>query len=115
MLVIRKAQMDTLDAYSRAAFRRRMFQHVAADFPKRAAELNPEGVQRLIEASIAKGVDYGITSEEDLQSYIDLTVELGMDFEEQPDLEWARQILEKDSVSGHGKIELIQKLRTSSA
>ena len=111
MLVIRKAQMDTLDAHSRQAFRRRMFQHVAADFPQRSAELGPEGVQRLVETSIGKGVEYGISSEDDLQGFVDLTVEIGPDFEERADLQWAREILEKESLSGHGKIELIQQLR----
>jgi hypothetical protein len=111
MLVIRKAQMDTLDAYSRAAFRRRVFQHVTADFPERSAELGAEGVQRLVEGAIAKGVDYGISSEDDLQGFVDLSVELGPDFEERADLQWAREILEKESLSGHGKVELIQQLR----
>jgi hypothetical protein len=111
MLVIRKAQMDTLDAYSRQAFLRRLLQHVMSDLPQRAAELGAEGAQRLVEASVAKGVDYGISSEDDLQGFVDLTVELGPDFEERDDMQWARQVLEKDSLSGHAKLELIQKLR----
>jgi hypothetical protein len=114
MLVIRKVQMDTLDAYTREAFRRRMLQHVVAEFPGRAAELRPDGVKRIVDASIAKGVDYGVAGEEELQGFIDLSVELGPDFEEQPEMEWARQILEKESLSGQAKIELIHKLRGSS-
>src|SRR5262245_24659202 len=114
MLVIRKAQMDTLDAYSRRAFRRRMLEHVMADFPGRAGELGAERLQRLLEGSIDKGVDYGMSSEEDLQGFIDLTVELGVDFEERADMQWAKEILERDSLSGHGKLELIQQLRASS-
>jgi hypothetical protein len=115
MLVIRKAQMDTLDAYSRQTFRRRIFQHVSAAFPNRAAELGPERVQRLIDEAVAKGIDYGISSEEDLQAFIDLTAEFGAHFEERADLQWVKQILEQDSLSGHGKLELIQKLRPGSS
>jgi hypothetical protein len=115
MLVIRKAQMDTLDAYSRQTFRRRMFQHVNAAFPQRAAELGAERLQRLVDDAVAKGVDYGVSTEEDLQGFVDLTAELGTDFEQRSDLQWVKQILEQDSLSGHSKLELIQKLRPGSS
>lgn len=111
MLTIRKAQMDTLDAHSRQDFRRRMFRHVMADFPKRAGELGAERLQRLVDSSIERGVGYGISSEEDLQMFVDLNVELGSDFEERADLQWTKDVLERESLTGHGKMELIQQLR----
>jgi hypothetical protein len=111
MLVIRKAQMDTFDAYSRDAFKQRMLQHVTVDFPARTGELGARGVQRVVESSIAKGVDYGIAGEDDLQGFIDLSVELGPDFEEEPEMDWAKQILERPSLSGQAKLALIHQLR----
>ena len=111
MLIIRKAQMGALDAYSRGAFRQRMLLHLKADFPARAAELGPDGMRRLVDAAIDKGDDYGIAGEDDLQAYLNLMLELGPHFDEEPAMDWAREILIKKSLSGHARIELIRSLR----
>jgi hypothetical protein len=111
VLIIRKAQMDALDASSREAFRERMLRHVAKDFPARAAELGPKGIRRLVDASIDKGPEYGIAGEDDLQAFLDLMIELGPGFDEEPALAWAREILTRTSLSGQAKVELIRRLR----
>ena len=111
MLIIRQAQMAALDAYSRDAFRERMLLHLTKDFPARAVELGPKGIRRLVDASIDKGADYRIASEDDLQAFVDLMVELGPEFDEEPAMDWARQILTRTSLSGQAKVELIRKLR----
>src|SRR2546421_12150551 len=92
MLIIRKAQMDALDASTGEAFRKCMLRHVIADFPARAAELGAENTRRVVETMIAKGLDYGIVSEDDLQAYLDVAVELGPEFEELPEMDWAKEI-----------------------
>ena len=111
ILVIRREQMDALDAYSRGAFRQRVLDHLAADLPDRWARLGPGGAELLVDRAIEKGFGYGIDEEDDLQKYVDLCAELGPDFEKDEEMEWARDILMRPSLSGHAKLQLIRQLR----
>ena len=111
-LIIRREQMDALDAYSRAAFRQRLLDHLVVDLPERWSQLGPGGSELLVDRSIEKGVGYGIDDEEDLQAYVDLCAQLGQDFEKDAEMEWAREILLKPSLSGRAKLQLIRKLRS---
>jgi hypothetical protein len=110
-LVIRREQMDALDAYSRATFRQRVVDHLAIDLPQRWAQLGPGGAEMLVDRCIEKGMGYGIDEEDDLQVYVDLCAELGPDFEKDEEMEWARDILLKPSLSGRAKLQLIRQLR----
>lgn len=110
-LVIRREQMDALDAYSRAMFRQRVLDHLATDLPQRWSQLGPGGAEMLVDRCLAKGMGYGIDEEDDLQAYVDLCAELGPDFEKDEEMEWARDILLKPSLSGRAKLQLIRQLR----
>lgn len=72
MLIIRKEQMEALDAYMLQSFKRRLADHLTAVLPARAATLGPEGVAVVIDQGIENAKRLGIVAERDVARYIDL-------------------------------------------
>ncbi len=70
-----------------------MVVHLNKHFPKNCAALGEAGVREAIGAGIASAKKYGIVSERDVCKYINLMFAFGRDFDVDPKLPWAAQIL----------------------
>ncbi len=90
MLVINDAQMKTL---SRAVFETWMLEHLRTVFPEACNELGDAGLRREIKRSIEKANQHGFDCERDLALFVDLVFLLGQDFDQDPRMAWAGQIL----------------------
>ncbi len=102
MLRIRPAQVQ---AFERAALRRfedEMVGHLAKFAPKHSEILGEEGVRKVIRLGFERADKYGLTNRGPMRSYIELMFMFGSDFDTDPQLPWAAQILgdqdEKDQM-----------------
>lgn len=112
MLVIRKEQMEALENYAREKFRERMFQHVkelVQQDPEKHGQMDDEEIRELVQKGIEKAEGYNIESEQYIEGYIDLMVEIDPGFDEQEDMAWARSILDNEKLSEGAKINFIRQ------
>ena len=91
MLVIRTEQMRILNRQFEIAFRRKVSEYLASDFPQYCQALGSNGVKDLIEHGIVKATEYGLEFEAEICAWIGAMVEFGRDFD---NLEWVAAILQ---------------------
>jgi hypothetical protein len=112
MLTIRREQMEALSAYMRQSFEDRMVRHLAQSFPApfkklAASQANDEPVRALLREGITQAAKYGFSSERDLRQFIDLIMELGPDFETNPETAWVTGILKDHAVPSPARLDLV--------
>ncbi|HRI64985.1 MAG TPA: hypothetical protein PK156_12140 [Polyangium sp.] len=93
MLTIRREQFDEIGR--RLAFRWEdtMVLHLETFFPERTAELGERGVREAIVLGQKKAAKYDIYTERDICKYLNFMFAFGFDFDTDPELPWAKQIL----------------------
>ena len=93
MLTIRREQFDEIGR--RLAFRWEdtMVLHLETFFPERVAELGEKGVRDAIVLGQKRAAKYDIYTERDVCKYLNFMFAYGFDFDTDPELPWARQIL----------------------
>jgi hypothetical protein len=96
MLTIRREQMKPFEESARRRFAQRLAEHARAIFPDRCAELGAQGLLALVDEGVARARRYGVHLERDVALFVDLMLALGARFDEDPELAWARKILEDD-------------------
>jgi len=107
MLTIRREQMTLLEAYMAKRFRESVFQHVRQALADETKDMPDQQVVHLIDQGIQRGRDYGLSSERDLISFVDLMFAISPTFENTPDMRWAKKILLDKTVEGDVKMSLI--------
>jgi hypothetical protein len=90
MLVIRDEQMS---AFASASLPSRLKAHVEKFLPHHCRALGPEGTEAAIAYGLERARRYALTSDADVYQYIDLMFAFGRDFDDDPALPWAREIL----------------------
>ncbi len=100
MLVIRKEQMDVLDQYMLNTFENLLVDHLNRYFPEKCGELGEEGLRETIRYGIKRAEDYGIVIEHQVSLYINLMFMFNRDFDQDPALPWASEILLDPSLKG---------------
>lgn len=105
MLVIRSEQMDMLQAHMTKQFVNRMVQHVKEFFPEEFTSLGEDTVRETIEYAIDRAQSYDITVEYDVSRYINLMFTFGRDYDIDPALPWAKEVLINTKVSGFSKVD----------
>jgi hypothetical protein len=93
MIAIRPEQMKVLSEAALKSFEDRMMAHLTGFFPRQCKEMGEKKTREAIHRGIAKAKQYGIVSEHDVCVYIDVMFEYGSDFDVDPELPWASQIL----------------------
>jgi len=107
MLVIRKEQSAILEAYMEKRFRKSMKEHVLRELPDETKNLSKEDLMQIIEEGIRRGKTYGLRSELELSLYIDLLFAHSRQFENAPNMQWAKRILLNKELEGEVKMDLI--------
>jgi len=97
MLRITHEQVAALSAYSVEQFEKSMLRHLRVEFGEEVAALDDAYLRELIVLGIDRAADHGVVSERDVARYIDLMLVYGAYFDEDPELPWARAILEDDA------------------
>lgn len=93
MLRIRKQQQDAFSEAQVADFERRTAVHLRSFFPKDCQALDEPALHELIRHGIDRAATFGVVSERDVTLYLDVMMTLGPDFDRDPKLPWAYEIL----------------------
>lgn len=93
MLTFRPAQVQAFDEATLKDFVKLMEQHLKKFFPQFCEAAGGAVVKDYIRYGVKRAVSYQITAKRDVSRYIDLMVSLGRDFDRDPDLSWAGEIL----------------------
>lgn len=93
MLTIRPQQLDVLSEPHLKAFEDRMVAHLKDSFTKQSKSLGEPKLREVIRHGIKQAALYGIGIERDVCQYVDLMMVWGADFDRDPNLPWAGQIL----------------------
>lgn len=93
MLTIRDEQMRALSAAREVEFETRLVQRSPLQFPGECAALGSGGVREMVRYALRKALSHGFATERDLVRYVDLAFTFGRDFDVDPSLPWAANIL----------------------
>jgi len=93
MLTIRDAAWHKLAEAAHADFVARMRVHLRKFFPEQCDALGEVKTGQLIEFGITRAREHGFEAERDVCKYIDLMFTFGREFDRNPGLPWAQQIL----------------------
>lgn len=97
MLKIRSEQLEALSQVPKAEFENRMTVHVGEHFPTHFEALGEEKCRQLIQYGIEQAATHDFISERDVCKFIDLMVCCGVQFDNDDQQTWAREILEDES------------------
>lgn len=93
MLSIREGQMAVFSKIAAQKFEDQMVAHFKRCFPRELDSLGEPKARELIQRGVTRAASYGIRGQRDACKYIDLMIALGSDFDRDPNLSWASQIL----------------------
>jgi len=113
MLIIRREQMRALAAPSFEQFVRRGLAHVQAHFGDQFAGLGEAAVRDAVLHAVERAESYGLTTDEDVLSYLTLMFVFGRDFDRDPGLSWASEALEDPGRSAAFRMGRLKSLALS--
>ncbi|NMO13587.1 hypothetical protein HPC49_01260 [Pyxidicoccus fallax] len=106
--IIRDAQLSALRKVQIRRFEAWVESHLQRHFPEACEAAGEAQVRGDIRHGIARAGAYGITAERQVCQYIDLMFVLGRDFDMDPSLPWAGEILREESgISERERIRLL--------
>lgn len=113
MLVIRRAQMDALARAAREPFVENIIAHLRRVWPEECAAMGEEGLDAFVGHGLARCEQYGVETEYDVGRYCDLMLILTRDFDVDPKIPWAQDILTSPGFDGRMKVdELMEHTET---
>lgn len=92
-LVMRRPQVEALARATFDRFVTSAVAHVERFFPGPYAALGPAEVERGVRHALARARAHGLETERELLGYVTLVFYFGRDFDRDPALPWAREIL----------------------
>jgi|SRR5581483_3273157 len=94
MLMIRQSQMAVLRDAILESFRRKLAEHLRANFPA-CADMSATELDAFVADGVARAAQYGITVERDICKFLNLMVVFGRDFDvKRP---WAQEVLAQNT------------------
>jgi hypothetical protein len=107
MLTIRKEQMAVLEAYMMRKYVDRVVQKIARTFPGKYKQEGQERTRLMVQAGIEKAAGYSITEDDEVERFVLVLAEYGMEFERAPERIECQQILEDKELPGDAKVSLV--------
>jgi hypothetical protein len=103
--------MEELAKVSSEIFVKKMVSHLESAYSKELREhvgllQNP---QQFVRSGLKKAMSYGISYEENVQLYLECMVELGANFDTDPEILWASNILQNRNQTGEEKMDAIEE------
>jgi hypothetical protein len=93
VLVIRRAQMEALRRHALEPFQALLTWRLRTSFTAQTQALSDAALEALVWAGIDRANGYGITAEPDVAGFVELMVCHGTDFDRDPAMPWAGEIL----------------------
>jgi hypothetical protein len=107
----RQDQLKSLVGTPYNPYKQKLLEEVEALFPETFARAGKDAMAKLIEYGCTRPRRYGISAPEDLRHYIFLMVQLGCDFDVDPQMPWAASLLARRLAPA----EKLNKLRVAAA
>lgn len=109
MLTIRSEQMTAFNEHALRQFVERVLRDLRKCWPDEVAELGEKETRAWIAHGIERAGAYDIITQRGMYRYINLMMMLGPDFDDDPDLPWARPILEAPELSETRKLDRLSE------
>jgi|RhiMethySRZTD1v2_1073278.scaffolds.fasta_scaffold399678_2 hypothetical protein len=106
---IRKEQIAVFEQAGSPEFALRMEEHILEAFPKHSDFLGREGIREIVCYGVEQGRGLRFVTQSSVCLFIDLTLLLGREFYNDPQLLWAREIIEDDELFP-GELSRAQRL-----
>jgi len=95
------------------AFRRMMLEqfedetvlHLRSAFPQKTEASSEQELRALVRKGIARADGYGVLLVDDVQHYLEYMVDYGEDFDRDPAVSWAGEILRTEGIDGTEKMD----------
>jgi hypothetical protein len=113
MLRIRRSQMQQFEQVALRHYEDRMLQTIAKAHPERYEQDGEDRMRVLVQVGVHKCEYYGITDDDDVEHYILLLIEWGLDFEQAQGMMECLEVLEDKDLPGDAKVSLIRKVLNS--
>lgn len=109
MLVLKRSQLVILNEILRKAFIRNALVHIKKKFKDYYESKTTEELIMLIKNELIRAERYNIDEQSDVLRFIEFTIELGNEFEQKPENDWAKETLLTRNFSGSEKIINLNK------
>lgn len=107
---IRAEQVRAFSDLSKEHFAKKAVAHLENFFPELCELYDNEQIRTFVFNSIRKAAAYGITRERDVRAYIAISFVFGTDFEDDPQYDWATNILRDSSRSAAKRLAQINTI-----
>jgi len=104
---IREEQMAAFEADTMRRYESRVIRKIARTYPVRYKLDGEEGTRRFVQDGIRKADGYGITEDDDVERFILVLADRGMDFEKASDMAECWEALEDKDLPGDAKVALV--------
>jgi hypothetical protein len=105
MLTIRDSQVEAFRAASRRNLVRRIYDCLSEYWAGEFAEIGDGAVDEFIGNAIGRAGRHGFVRDVDVGRFVNLTLLLGEEFDEDPDLPWAAEILASSTLHPQHKLD----------
>lgn len=99
MLKISKEQMEAFQQAALKDYEDQMVEHLKKFTPKHSEVIGEPGLRRVIQLGMDRAKNYGLTNRGPVRFYIEMMFMLGSDFDTDPQLPWAGEILDDTTIS----------------
>ena len=107
MLQIRKEQMDILSTHMVWKYEQRVVRKIRKTFPEWYEQEGEEKTHLLVQAGVRKAEGYSITEDDDVEKFVLVLVQYGMDFEKRPERLECLEILEDQDLPADAKVTMV--------
>lgn len=104
MIQIRKQQFDAFKINAIENYIDRVVEHLGAFFPDICADLGEQDTREVVRYGIDVAQSHGIDREVCVCEFVDLLFIFGIDFDTNPQLPWAREILLDERIDEQGEL-----------
>jgi hypothetical protein len=95
MFTIRKEQVAVLSKVEARTIESRQLSHIRETYPKKVDALGEDKIREIIRDAPKRATKYGFKGDPHVLKYVEVMVLWGRDFDADPQLPWAAQILRK--------------------
>lgn len=107
MLIISDEQMKMFDEYMKEQFVEKVAVYIRETFPEETKKLNKNELLDLVRSGWIRAKEYGLAAEWDVCRFIQYKIRLSPDFDANPEMGWAGEILVDPDFSGKEKMDRI--------
>lgn len=107
LFLIRREQMNVLAAASKEQFEENIMAHLRRVWPDDTASMSDDVLLQWVRYGVARGERYDIDTEFDVARFLDVMFLFDPQFDENPTLPWAAEILQAPHLDGRQRVDAL--------